>query len=1023
MNERFNLTASALNQRELTWFFIAVMAVAGLLSYFQLGQREDPDFTFRGMVIRTLWPGATTSQVDEQVTQRIVKKLQEVPYYRQAFSYSRSGESIIILQLLDTSPQKEVQQLWYQVRKKIGDIQHSLPPEVIGPSFNDEFGDVFGSIYAFTGDGFSLEELRRYAELAQQQLVNLPDVAKASLVGVQPEQITVTVSNHKLAMLGITPQAIAREIQAQNIVQNAGKLHAADFSVPLRVRGNFVSITELQALPLHVGGRTLRLGDIAAIRRGYLDPPETTMRYAGQPAIGLAVSLKPRGDVLRLGEDLKREMNALKGRLPVGVSFARVSDQPSVVKDAVGEFMRSFMEAVAIVLLVSFISLGARAGMVVAITIPLVVAATFFLMRLFEIDLHRISTGALIIALGLLVDDAMIVVEMMVRKLEEGYDRVRAATFAYSATVFPMLTGTLITVAGFLPIGTAKSATGEYTFAMFAVVGLALIVSWVAAIFVTPLAGYHLLKSYIGHGHDLFHTPFYRRLRSLIEWCLHHRKTVLIGTLLIFVLGGVGMSFTEKQFFPSSNRIELMLDIWLPEGASIRATEREAARVEALLARESDIASYVTYTGYGSPRFFLSLDQQLYRPNFAQIVVLTRDIQARERVLKKMRQIFAADFPGVRARANRVPLGPPVTYPVEFRVLGDDLATSKKFAEQVATVMRGDERLRDVHPDWGIQTPVLRVEVDQDRARVAGVTSADVARSLRSVMDGMPVGQFRENDQLIDIVLRAPGKERAQLEQAAAVEIPSAHGGSVPLKQVAHVSYALEEPILWRKDRDISLSVRADIIEGVQATDVGMALDKKLDALRAKLPDGYRIEPGGELGENSGAQDSISAGMPLMLAVVLGILMIQLKSLSRTFMVVLTAPLGIIGVALALLVFNKPFGFVAMLGAIALGGMIMRNTVILIDQIRQDREAGLSDWDAIRESTVRRFRPIMLTSAAAIFAMIPLTRSVLWGPMAYAIMGGLLVATLLTILFVPALYASWLRLPVPDNKPETGKYL
>ena len=1017
MNERFNLTALALKQRELAWFFIVVIALAGLTSYFKLGQREDPDFAVRMMVIRTLWPGATTSQVDEQITQRIVKKLQEVPYYRQAFSYSRSGESIIILQLLDSSPQKDILQLWYQVRKKIGDIRHTLPQEIIGPNFNDEFGDVFGSIYALTGDGFSLEELRRYAELARKELVALPDVAKVDLVGVQPQQITITLSNRKLATLGIAPLAIAQAIQAQNIVQDAGRLHAADFSVPLRVQGNFTSVEELQALPLRINGRTLRLGDIAAIERGYLDPPEITMRYAGKQAVGIAISMKPRGDVLRLGNDLNREMESLKSRLPLGISFARVSDQPGVVKSAVGEFMNAFLEAVAIVLLVSFLALGLRAGMVVAVTIPLVVAATFFLMRLFNIDLHRISTGALIIALGLLVDDAMIVVEMMARKVEEGFDRMRAATYAYSATVFPMLTGTLITIAGFLPIGTAQSATGEYTFAMFSVIGLALIVSWFAAIFVTPLAGYHLLKVHAGQAHDLFHTPFYNRLRSLIEWCLRHRKTVLAGTLLAFFLGGVGMGLTEKQFFPSSNRIELLINIWLPEGASIRATEREAARVEALLAKEeSDISSYVTYTGYGSPRFFLSLDQQLFRPNFAQIVVLTRDIAARERVLKKMRKILNDDFPGIRGRVMRVPLGPPVTYPVEFRVLGDDLPTVKKYAEEVATIMRSDERLHDVHPDWGNQTPVLRVEMDQDRARAAGVTSSDVARTLRSVMDSMPVGQFREGDQLIDIMLRSPPGERAELEQAASVEVPSAKGGSVPLRQVAQISYALEEPIIWRKNRDISLSVRADIVEGVQATDVGMVLNKKLDALRSKLPDGYELDPGGEMGENSGAQESIQAGMPLMIATVLGILMIQLRSLSRTLMVVLTAPLGIIGVAIALLTFHKPFGFVAMLGTIALGGMIMRNTVILIDQIRQDREAGLPAWEAIREATVRRFRPIMLTSAAAILAMIPLTTSVLWGPIAYAIMGGLLVATLLTILFVPALYAAWLRLPVPGDR-------
>ena len=1007
MRGRLNFTEMALRQRELAWFFIVLIGLAGALSYFSLGQREDPDFTFRGMVVRTLWPGATTSQVDEEVTRRIVKKLQEVPYYKETFSYSRNGESIIILKLEDTAPRDQVPQLWYQVRKKIGDIQHTLPSEVIGPNFNDEFGDVFGSVYAFTGDGFDLGELRRYVELAQQRVVDLPDVAKAELIGVQPEQLTVTLATRKLASLGLSPQSIAQAIQSQNIVQDAGRLQAGDFWVPLRVRGELRSLEELKALPLRVQGKTVRLGDIADVQRGYQDPPETTMRYAGKPAIGLAISMRSNGDVLRLGKDLKREMQALKTELPVGVEFARVSDQPSVVREAVGEFMRSFLEAVVIVLLVSFVSLGVRAGMVVAVTIPLVVAATFLLMHVFHIDLHRISTGALIIALGLLVDDAMIVVEMMVRKLQEGFDRMKAASYAYTATVFPMLTGTLITAAGFLPIGTAQSSTGEYTFAMFAVVTIALLVSWVAALFVTPLAGYQLLKAHPGQGEEAFATPFYLKLRRVVEWCLDHRKRVLAATFLSFILGGIGMGLTEKQFFPSSNRVEMMVDVWLPEGSNIRATEREAARVEALLVGDKDVASYVTYVGYGSPRFFLSLDQQLFRPNFAQIVVLTKDIEARDHLWNRLRGIFDNDFPGLRVRVQRVPLGPPVTYPVEFRVLGEDLSILKQFGDQAADLMRKDARLRDVHPDWGTQTPMLRVEVDQARARAAGVTSSDVARILRYAVSGLPVGQFREADQLIDIVLRSPATERAKLEEVGALQVPTASGGSVPVSQVAELRYVLEEPILWRKNRDLSMSVRADIVPGVQATDVAMALNKQMDSLRAKLPPGYQIEPGGELGENAGAQDSIKAGMPLMLAVVLGVLMIQLKSLSRTFMVLLTAPLGVIGVALALLIFHKPFGFVAMLGTIALGGMIMRNTVILVVQIQHNKEAGMSDWDAICEATVRRFRPIMLTSAAAILAMIPLTGSVLWGPMAYAIMGGLLVATVLTMLFVPPLYAAW----------------
>ena len=1009
MNERFNLTALALGQRQLAWFFIVMIGVGGALAYSQLGQREDPDFTFRAMVIRTQWPGATPQQVDQEVTDRIEKKLQEIPYYKVTTSYSRAGESLVILELLDNARGQTVQQLWYQVRKKVDDIRHTLPPGIIGPSFNDEFGDVFGSIYAFTGDGFTLEELRRYVEVARQRLLRLPDIAKIELVGAQPQQITITLSHQRMATLGISPLAIAAAIQSQNIVQDSGRLAVSDLSIPLRVQGNFESPDDLANLPLRVNDRTLRLADVADISRGYLDPPILTMRYGGKPAVGLAISMQSRGDVLRLGEDLKREMDILRSELPVGVEFARVSDQPAIVKDAVGEFMQSFLEAVLIVLIMSFVTLGLRAGLVVGVTIPLVLAATFLLMRWLGIDLHRISTGALIIALGLLVDDAMIMIEMMVRKLEEGYDRVRAAAFGYTATAFPMLTGTLITIAGFLPIGTAQSSTGEYTFAMFTVISLALLVSWLAAVFVTPLAGFHLLKAHPGVGHDVFDTRFYRGLRRVIEWCLGHRKTVILATLGIFMLGVMGMGLTEKQFFPSSNRTEILVELWLPEGSDIHATERATSALEAKLAADPDITTYVSYVGNSSPRFFLSLNQQLFRPNYAQVVVLTHDIAARERAVAHLQEVVQNTLPSIRSRVLRVPLGPPVDYPVEFRVLGSDVPTLKQIAAQVNELMRQDKRLRDAHTSWGEMAPVLRVAVDQDRARVAGVTSSDIARTLYSVTDGLPVGQFREGDQLIDIVLRAPRSEADQIDRIAAVNVAGSTGRSVPLSQVATVSLVMDEPIYWRRSRDYMMNVRADVVDGVQAPDVSLQLDAKLADIRQSLPPGYRIEIGGSLGESGGAQASINAGMPLMFAVILGVLMIQLRSISHTFMVLITAPLGVIGVALALLLFDKPFGFVAMLGTIALSGMIMRNTVILVDQIRQDIAGGSPPWVAVRESTLRRFRPIVLTAAAAILAMIPLTNSILWGPMAYAIMGGLLIATALTILFVPALYVAWFR--------------
>lgn len=1016
---RFNLSAAALRYRELTLFFLVVIAIGGVGAYFKLGQREDPDFTFRAMVIRTLWPGATAEQVDRQVTDRIEKKLQEIPHFKWTTAYSKAGESLIILELLDTAPAAQVQDLWIQVRKKVGDIRHALPPESLGPFFNDEFGDVFGSIYAFTADGFSHSELRDYVERARQEVLRLPNVAKVELIGVQDDRIHVEIASKRLGALGVDPQLIAQALAAQNAIPSPGSVETAERSVALRVTGQLDSLQAVSDLPLRVAGQTFRLGDIARVERGTVDPPITTMRFRGRPSIGLAVSMTRNGDVLRLGEDLRATMRRLQSEFPVGIEFEQVSDQPRIVQAAVGEFMRSLLEAVAIVLVVSFLSLGLRTGLVVALTIPLVLAATFLAMRWLDIDLHRVSTGALIIALGLLVDDAMIAVEMMARKLEEGYDRLRAATFAYTSTAFPMLSGTLITAAGFLPIATAKSNTGEYTFSIFAVTSLALVISWFAAVIATPFIGSLLLREHpVGEGEeprDVYTKPFYRRLRAVIDWCIVHRKTVLVATGATLVLGVAGMGFTEKQFFPSSNRVELMVDLWLPEGASIGASAHEAARVEKLLEGDADVASYVAYVGNGSPRFFLSLDQQLFRTNFAQLIVLTKDIGARERVIAKLRRALAEDFPGVRGRVTRVPLGPPVNYPVQFRVIGPDAAQLKIIAERVAERMRANPHTVDVNLNWGDRVLALRVEVDQDRARALGVSSQSVSRAVAAVVSGVPIGQYRENDRLIDVVMRAPAEERGSLDALGELTVPAGGGRSVPLAQVARIEQALEEPILWHRSRELALTARADIVDGVQAPDVTEAITPSLAEIRRSLPAGYRIEAGGAWEENTKAQSSIAAGMPMMLAVIMALLMMQLRSFSRSFMVLLTWPLGVVGVALALLVFSKPFGFVAMLGSIALGGMIMRNTVILVDQIEQDRASGLPDWVAIREAAVRRFRPITLTAAAAMLAMIPLSRSVLWGPMAFAIMGGLLVATILTLLFVPALYAAWFRVRRPAS--------
>ena len=1021
MKSDFNLSAAALRYRQLTLFFLVAIALGGVGAFFKLGQREDPDFVFRAMVIRTLWPGATADQVDRQVTDRIEKKLQETPYFKWTNSYSKPGESLIVLELLDTASPKEVPGIWYQVRKKLGDIRHTLPPEAVGPFFNDEFGDVFGSIYAFTADGFSHSELRDYVERVRQEVLRLPNVAKAELIAVQDDRIFVELSPKKLAALGIDPSMIAQALQAQNAIAGPGSVETRSHAVSLRVTGQLDSVSEVSGLLLRANGQTFRLGDIAEVSRGYVDPPVAKMRFRGREAIGLAVSMVANGDVIRLGEDLKSTMQRMRSELPLGIEFGQVSDQPAVVKLAVGEFMRALGEAVAIVLVVSFLSLGLRTGLVVALTIPLVLFATFLAMYWFGIDLHRVSTGALIIALGLLVDDAMIAVEMMARKLEEGFNKLTAATYAYSTTAFPMLTGTLITAAGFLPIGTAKSTTGEYTFSIFAVTVIALIISWFAAVIAAPFIGAWLLKEHrVAEGDEprnVYDRPFYRRLGATIEWCVVHRKTVLVATAATFVLGLLGMRFTEKQFFPSSNRVELLVELWLPEGAPVKAAERETARVEALLEKDPDVATYVSYVGNGSPRFFLSLEQNLFRANFAQVVVLTRDLPGRERVLARLRQAFDQDFPGVRARANRVPLGPPVNYPVQFRVSGEDPARLKAIADRVAERVRAHPAAVDVNVNWGDKVLAMRVDVDQERARALGLSSSSVTRALAGAVSGVQIGQYRENDRLVDVVLRAPAAERDSLDALGELPVATASGRSVPVAQVARLAESLEEPILWRRSRELTLTVRADIVDGVQAPDVTSAIDPTLADIRSALPPGYRIEAGGAFEENQKAQKSIAAGMPLMLVAVLGLLMLQLKSFSRTFMVVLTAPLGIVGVAFALLVFGKPFGFVAMLGTIALGGMIMRNTVILVDQIEQDIHAGAEPWTAIREATVRRFRPIVLTAAAAVLAMIPLTRSVLWGPMAFAIMGGLIVATVLTLLFVPALYAAWFRIRRPEPAP------
>jgi len=1012
-----NLSAWSLAHQQMVLYLIIVLMAAGVISYLNLGRAEDPDFTFKVMVVRTLWPGATARVVERELTERIEKKLQETPWVDVLRSASKPGESLVFVILKDYTPKPEVPEAWRQVRKKLDDIRHTLPSGVQGPFPNDEFGDVQINIFALTGDGFDLSALRRYADRIALDLKRVPDVKRVELIGVQDEKIYIDVSPNRLASLGITPQQVAEALQKQNAVNPAGFVETDSDRIRLRVSGGFDSVARVRNADLLVNGQHFRLGDIAKVSRGLADPPGPRMHVGGQPAIGLGVVMDKGGNVIDLGENLKQAMKDVSARLPAGVEVHVVANQPDVVKGSITLFERSLTEAVLIVLAVSFLSLGWRTGTVVALSIPLVLAITFFLMKIFGIDLQRISLGALVISLGLLVDDAIIAVEMMVVKMEQGWDRFKAATFAYTSTAFPMLTGTLITAAAFTPVGFSKSAASEYTFSIFAVVTIALVVSWIVAVVFTPYLGYRLLdpEKLIAkaqrHGADVYDTPFYRRLRDVVVWCLRNRWKVILATVLIFVLSIVAFGKgVQKQFFPAASRLELMVDVWLPQGASLKATGHEVERIEQLLKDDPEIAYSSSYIGNGAPRFFLSLDQQLFADNFAQFVIVSKGLKEREDIKRRLEARFAApDYSHLRVRVVRLENGPPIGFPVQFRVMGEDLTRLREISEQVATMMRGNEHLQNINFDWNEKIKSVRVEVNQARARQLGTSSQEISQALQGWLNGVALTQYREGDQLIDVVWRGKAGDARSLDRLPDLDIPLAGGRHVPLAQVAKLVPVLEEGMIWRRNRLPTMTVRADMADATQPATVSTQLDAQLEAVRARLPAGYRIEMGGSIEESAKGQTAIMKVMPLMLVGVITLLMIQLQSISRTVIVLLTAPLGLIGVTMALLVFRVPFGFVANLGFIALAGMIMRNAVILVDQIRQDEEDGKTRWQAIIGSTVRRFRPIMLTAAAAILAMIPLTRQVFWGPMAVSIMGGLVVATLLTCLFLPALYAAWFR--------------
>jgi multidrug efflux pump len=1015
---RFNLSEWALSHQTLVLYFMVVLAAVGIGSFMRLGQAEDPDFTFRVMLVRTMWPGASADEVERQLTDKIEKKLQETPRLDFLRSYSKPGESVVFVFVKDSARPDEIRDTWYQVRKKVGDIRGTLPAGATGPFFNDEFGDTFGNIYAITGAGYTYAQLKETADRIRNELLRGKDVAKVDLVGEQDEKIYVEVSNTRLGTLGIEPSTVFAALAQQNAIAAGGSFETKTDRIYVRASGALDSVESVKALAIRANGRIFRLGDIATVSRGFSDPPQPRIRYMGREALGIAVSMAPRGDIIALGDALDAQVARLEKELPVGIELHRVNDQPATVKRSVGEFTRSLAEAVGIVLLVSFLSLGMRTGLIVALSIPLTLAVTFFFMLEAGIDLHKISLGALIIALGLLVDDAIISVEMMVVKMEQGWERVKAASFAYTSTAMPMLTGTIVTAAGFLPIGLAKSSVGEYTFSIFAVTAIALLVSWVVSVLFVPYLGYKLLPEFRKAGAHADHAavyakPFYRRFRALVQWCVEHRWTVIGATAAVFLASVVGFRFVQQQFFPSASRPELIVDLRLAEGASLNATEAQVKRLEKVLMAEpvlrDNIASFVSYVGTGSPRFYLPFDQQLANANFGQFIVNTKNNEAREIVRARLLKLFEEDFPEVRGRVNRLENGPPVGFPVQFRVIGEDKAEIRRIADEVASVMRANKWTRDVHFDWEEPSKVIRLRIDQERARVLGISTQDLAVYLNTVLTGQAVTAYREGDKQIDVVARGAREEREYMSLLRDLAIPTGRGRTVPLAQVAELTYGFEQGVYWRRDRLPVVTGRTDIRDGIQAPVVSKQVEEAIAPIRAKLPVGYRIDTGGAIEDSERGQKSIAVSAPVMIIVMLTALMLQLQSFSRLGLVVLTAPLGLIGVTGSLLVFNVPFGFVAMLGTIALAGMIMRNSVILVDQIDHDIREGADPWDAIVEATVRRFRPIMLTAAAAVLAMIPLTRSAFYGPMAVAIMGGLVVATVLTLLFLPALYAACFR--------------
>jgi multidrug efflux pump len=1023
---QFNLSAWAVAHPTLVLFLILMLGGAGAMSYVNLGRDEDPSFTIKTAIVAAAWPGATAQEMQFQVADRIEKKLQELPWFDKVTTYAKPGIALVKMEFRDSTPPGQVPWLFYVVRRKMADVKADLPDGVLGPIVNDEYGDVDSVLYTIRSEGADYAQLKLVAESARQRLLKVPNVTKVTIYGTQEQRIFVDFDHVKLSSLGIGPQAILDSLAKQNAVVPAGIIQTDGPRIPLRVTGAFDGVETVKDTPVaSANGTTLRLGDIATVTRGFIDPPDFLVRQRGVPALAFGVVMQKGANILHLGDEIDAAMAEITKATPVGFTYERIANQPKIVEEAVGEFMRSFAEALVIVLAVSFLSLGWRTGIVVGLSVPLVLGIVFVVMQLTGINLHRITLGALIIALGLMVDDAIIAVEMMQVKMEQGVARAEAAAFAWTSTAFPRLTGALVTTAGFMPVGLAVSSTGEYAGAIFSVVAIALLASWTVAGMFTPYLGVKLLPNVKVH-HDadpnaIYHTPLYRRLRAAVEWCVQRRSWVVAATVAAFAIAVVGFTRIPQQFFPTSERNELFIQLRMPDGSAIAATTAAAQRAEQLLVGDDDAATWTTYVGQGPPRFWLGLDPALPNESYAEIVVVAKDIKARERLKQKIDTAVAnGAVTEARVRTDRFTFGPPVGFPVQFRVIGTDPLTVRSLAYQVRNIVRADRDTVEAQLDWDGQVPSVRLVLDQDRARALGLDPQTVSQSLQALVTGYPVTTVRDRTEKVVVVARAIESQRNELGSIGDLTILARNGVPVPLAQVAHIEQGHEDAILWRRNRDLTMTVRADIRDGVQPADVSRKIWADLETLRGTLPVGYRLEMGGSIEESAKANTALFAMFPAMIVVMLVILMFQLQSFSRLALTLLTAPLGLIGATGALLVSGMPFGFVTLLGLIALAGMIIRNTVILVDQIEHDVAAGSPRRQAIIESTVRRARPVVLTALAAILAMIPLSRSGFWGSMAVAIMGGLLVATVLTLLFLPALYALWFRRSLDAPAAETS---